>query len=294
MNKYVVKRCGSVVFIGATNVGKSSLINTIIGEKVSIVTHKAQTTRTSISGIFTTANTQVIVKDTPGFFLPKKNLESALLDVAWHSVKTADHIALIIDVTRPNNPSTLFLIRYLKSIGRSCIAVLHKIDLVNKGALLPLATTLGREKIFTEIFMTSAIKEIGITPLKRFLETVMPVGDHLFSKDTHNPMPSAQVAAEITREKCFLHLHQELPYSLTVKTENWQNFTNGDIKIQQVIYVKRPSQRVIVLGNGGKNIKRIGTSARIALSRAFAKNVHLSLHVTAEKDWKSKERITER
>lgn len=282
----MTKHCGYVSVIGAPNAGKSTLVNHLVGSKVSIVSPKVQTTRTRVLGIVCKGETQVIFVDTPGIFTPKARLEKAMVAAAWAGAKDSEEILLIIDVGHGYiNADTKAVIERLKLQQRKVSAVLNKIDLLKKEKLLALATEMNAEGIFSEIYMVSALTGDGCDRLLTDLEKKMPEGPWMFAEDQVSDMPLRLLSAEITREKIFLQLGDELPYSSTVETESWEEFENGSVKISQTVYVMRDTQKAIFLGKGGARIKSIGAASRKDLEEMLERRVHLSIFVKVRDKW---------
>ena len=279
------KRCGFVALIGAPNSGKSTLTNALVGAKVSIVTHKAQTTRGPVRGLALVDEAQIILVDTPGIFQPKRKLDRAMSQAAWDRAADADIVALVIDAKRGLDSKLSPLIEHLPRIKRPTIAILNKIDLVAKPDLLRLASELSALEAFDQVFMVSALTGDGIPDLKAFLAAAVPPGPWLFPEDQLSDASLRQTAAEITREKLFLRLHEELPYALTVETIVWKELKNGSVRIEQTIYVERESQRRIVLGAKGAMIKEIGSAARADIAEIVGVPVHLFLFVKVRERW---------
>lgn len=280
------QRCGFVSIIGAPNAGKSTLVNRLVGAKVSIVSPKVQTTRTRVMGIVNHDDTQIVFVDTPGIFQPRKRLEKAMVAAAWQGTADAEEIMLLVDVGKGRiNEDTRSIIGKLKDTKRNVILLLNKIDMLQKDKLLALAAALNEEGIFKETFMISALTGDGVAALLETLSRRMPHGPWMFGDDQISDMPLRLLAAEITREKIFLQLGDELPYSSTVETEQWEDFDNGDVKISQTVYVMRDSQKAIVLGKGGTRIKKIGQAAREELEGMLERRVHLSLFVKVRDKW---------
>lgn len=278
--------CGFVGIIGAPNAGKSTLINTLVGSKVSIVSPKVQTTRTRVMGILMREETQIVFVDTPGIFKPQRRLEKAMVSAAWGGVKDAELILLLADVGKGRiNDDTRAIIDRLKQQERKVMLVLNKIDLVAKEKLLALAAELDAEGIFTDIYMISARNGDGVDRLVADIAARIPEGPWMFAPDQLSDMPLRLLAAEITREKIFMQLGDELPYDSTVETEAWEEFDNGSVKISQTIYVMRDSQKAIMLGKGGSRIKKIGEEARLELEDILERRVHLSLFVKVREKW---------
>ena len=283
----MTQKCGTVAIIGAPNAGKSTLTNLLVGAKVSIVTHKVQTTRTRIMGIMMEGETQIILVDTPGIFKPKKRLDRAMVSAAWSGTDGADVICLLVDAMTPDKKDTQMIIDALKKEGRKAVLVFNKVDLILREKLLEISAKLWEEGIFTDVFMISSLKGSGVEGFKDFLAEKMPEANYVFESDNISDMPNRLLAAEVTREKLFLNVHEELPYALTVETELWEDFKNGDIKISQIIYVERESQRAIILGDKGERIKRIGRDSRIDLGVMFDTKVHLFLHIKVKENWQN-------
>ena len=280
------RRAGFVAVIGAPNAGKSTLVNRLVGQKVSIVTHKVQTTRTRIRGICITGETQVILIDTPGIFLPRRRLDRAMVGAAWQGAFDTNLILLLHDAGRRRiDTDTDRIIKGLRRNGRRALLALNKIDLVAPEELLPLAAAFQAEDVFEQIFMIAAGNGSGCDDLLAFLASRMPAGPWLYPEDEISDLPERQLAAEITREQVLLRLHQELPYSATVETEAWTERDDGAIVVNQVIYVKRPAHKKIALGRGGVMIKAIGSAARVELSRLLERPVHLFLFVKVRENW---------
>ena len=278
-------RCGFVVLIGAPNVGKSTLVNALVGTKVSIVTPKAQTTRTLIRGIAVDGPAQLILVDTPGIFAPRRRLDRAMVGTAWGGAKDADIAALVVDGRKGVEDEDEAVIRGLAEVRAAKLLVLNKVDVVAKPALLALTQTLNERAAFAATFMISALTGNGVADLKRWLGAHVPAGPWLYPEDQIADAPLRQLAAEITREKLYLRLHQELPYQSTVETEVWKELKDGSVRIEQTIYVERESQRKIVLGKGGQTIKAIGAAARADIAVAIEQPVHLFLFVKVREGW---------
>lgn len=279
-------RCGFVALIGAPNAGKSTLMNHIMGTKVSIVTHKVQTTRTRVVGVLTNDHDQIVFVDTPGIFTPNRRLERAMVTAAWGGAADADKIVLLIDVERGLSGDVKLIIEGIKKAGKTAIIGLNKIDLIPREKLLILAEELQEISILESIFMISALKGDGVNDLVSDLSEDLPNGPWLYPEDHLSDMNERLFTAEITREKLFLSLHQELPYSLTVETEGWQERQDGSLKVDQVIYVERPGHKGIVLGKGGQQIKRVGAEARKELEHILERRVHLFLFVKVREKWR--------
>jgi GTP-binding protein Era len=282
------RAAGYVALVGAPNAGKSTLINALVGAKVSIVTPKVQTTRARVLGICIEGATQLIFVDTPGIFAPRKRLDRAMVAAAWQGADDADAVALLVDASRfrsGDDADVRRAIERLKSAQRRAVLVLNKVDLVEPPRLLPMAGQLDREAIFSDIFMVSALTGDGVGELKRHFAKSMPPGPWLFPEDQLSDMPDRLLAAEITRERLFMKLHQELPYALTVETESWEARRDGSVKIEQTIYVQREGQKAIVLGERGAMAKSVGAEARRELERLLERRVHLFLFVKVRENW---------
>jgi GTP-binding protein Era len=278
-------KCGFVAVVGAPNAGKSTLINHLVGSKVTIVSPKVQTTRNRILGVALEKETQIILIDTPGIFSsPQKRFERAMVRSAWDSLKDADGIMVVIDVNRKTFEEAETILEYLETYKQKIVLVLNKIDLIPRDELLSLAEKFARPFI-DQIFMISALKGDGVQDIKSYWEKALPEGPWLFPEDQLSDLPLKLWAAEITREEIFHRLHEELPYSIWVETESWEELENKSIKINQVIYVQKESQRPIVLGRGGVQIKAIGQAARKQMSQAMECSIHLFLHVKVKKGW---------
>jgi len=279
------QKCGFVALLGAPNAGKSTLLNTIVGAKVSIVTPKVQTTRTRILGVSLAGAAQLVFIDTPGIFKPKRRLDRAMVAAAWGGASDSDVILLLIDAKTGIDRDTRRIMDGLKESKRKAICVLNKIDTVKRPSLLALTDQLVAEDVFTDFFMISALNGDGVEDLKLELADRLPDGPWHFPEDQLSDMNDRLFAAEITREKLYLNLHQELPYALTVETETWEPFDNGAVKVEQVIFVERDSQKGIVLGKGGERIKRIRTLAQEEMKDILGRDVHLFLFVKVRENW---------
>jgi len=278
-------RCGFVAVIGAPNAGKSTLVNLLVGAKVSIVTHKVQTTRTRVLGIALRDEAQIAFIDTPGIFKPKRRLDRAMVSAAWSGAQDADATVLLIDALAGVTPEVDDILKGLEKNGAKAILALNKIDLVKREDLLLLADRLNSTGLFTDIFMIAATEADGTEDLIANLASRMPSSPWLFPEDQLSDMPQMLLAAEVTREKLFLNVHQELPYSLTVETESYEVGKDGAIRIEQLIYVERESQRKIVLGKGGAKVRTVGAAARKELEEMFECRVHLFLYVKVRDRW---------
>ena len=287
-------RAGFIAILGAPNVGKSTLVNRLVGAKVSIVSPKVQTTRTRVLGIFIEGPAQVILIDTPGIFEPKGRLDRAMVAAAWSGAQDADAIALLIDAKDGVDKRSQAIIDKLILGKRKAYLILNKIDLVAKPVLLSLAEKLMDTGIFTDCFMVSANTGDGVSDLAKVFAAAVPEGPWLYPEDEISDMPARLLAAEITREKLFLKLHQELPYKITVETEDWEQRTDGSAHVRQVIYVERDSQKGIVLGRQGAMVKQIGAAARTELQDLLGHPVHLFIHVKVRGKWQDdRERYAE-
>jgi GTPase len=278
-------RCGFVAVIGAPNVGKSTFVNAMVGSKVTIVTQKVQTTRTIIRGIAMEGSSQIIFVDTPGIFAPRRRLDRAMVTVAWTGAQDADIVAMIIDAQRGLRDETPQIMEKLAGVRAAKILVVNKVDLVEKPSLLGLVRTANERLRFDAIFMISAQSGSGIADVKHWLSARVPSGPWLYPEDQISDAPMRALAAEITREKIYLRLHQELPYHATVETDSWKELRDGSVRIEQTIFVERESQRKIALGKGGQAIKAIGAAAREELSQLIEKPVHLFLFVKVREGW---------
>ncbi len=278
-------RCGFVALLGAPNAGKSTLLNRFVGAKVSIVTPKVQTTRSRILGIALRDAAQIIFIDTPGIFQPKKRFDRAMVRAAWSGARDADLIVVLIDATEGVTANARRIIDGLSERKRKAICAINKIDAVERPALLTLAETLDRAGPFSDIFMISALTGDGVGDLGTVLAKRIPLGRWLYPEDQIADMPLRLLAAEITREKLFLQLQQELPYAAAVETEAWTERDDGSVRIDQIIYVRRTSQKKIVLGKAGARVKSIGSAARKELEGMFDRRVHLFIHVKVRERW---------
>jgi GTPase len=278
-------RCGFVALIGAPNAGKSTLLNTLVGSKVTIVSHKVQTTRALVRGIALDGDAQIIFVDTPGIFAPKRRLDRAMVTSAWSGAQDADVVALLIDARKGIDEEADAILAGLVEVRQPKVLLLNKIDLVEREKLLALTKAANDRVGFTATFMVSALTGDGVADAKRWLAEKMPKGPWLYPPDQMSDAPLRQLAAEITREKLFHRLHQELPYQSTVETESWKDLRDGSVRIEQTIYVERESQRKIVLGAGGATIKAIGAEARKEIAEIAEKPVHLFLFVKVREGW---------
>ena len=278
-------RCGFVALIGTPNAGKSTLANALVGSKVSIVTPKVQTTRALVRGIAIEGAAQLIFVDTPGIFSPRRRLDRAMVATAWGSTHDADVVALLIDAHKGVLDDDDAILRTISDVRAPKVLVLNKVDLVKKPALLALAQSLIERLVFAVTFMMSARSGDGVADLRRWLAVNVPAGPWLYPEDQISDAPLRQLAAEITREKLYLRLHQELPYQSTVETDVWKELRDGAVRIEQTFYVERESQRKIVLGKAGQAIKAIGAAARADIAAAIEQPVHLFLHIKVREGW---------
>jgi GTP-binding protein Era len=278
-------RCGFIALIGAPNAGKSTLINALVGTKVSIVSHKVQTTRALLRGIATEGRSQLVFIDTPGIFAPRRRLDRAMVRTAWTGAHDADLVGVLIDARRGLDEEVSSLLDRVSDVRHGRFLILNKIDLVAKPALLALAQAANQRASFETTFMISALRNDGVADMRRWLAARVPVGPWHYPADQVSDAPLRQLAAEITREKLYLRLHQELPYHSTVETVDWKELKDGSVRIEQTIYVERESQRKIVLGKGGQTIKAIGSEARREIADAVESKVHLMLFVKVRENW---------
>ncbi|TDQ28205.1 GTP-binding protein Era [Phyllobacterium brassicacearum] len=278
-------RSGFIALIGAPNAGKSTLVNQLVGSKVSIVTHKVQTTRALVRGIVIHDQAQMVLVDTPGIFKPKRRLDRAMVTTAWGGAKDADLILVLIDAELGINEEAEAILDSLHEKKRKVILVLNKVDRIEAPKLLELARQANDKVNFDKTFMISALKGYGCKDLLKYLADNLPEGPWYYPEDQISDMPMRMLAAEITREKLYLRLHNELPYSSTIETESWEEKPDGSVRIAQVIYVERDSQKKIVLGHKGEAIKSIGQAARKELMEILEQKVHLFLFVKVRDNW---------
>lgn len=276
---------GFVALIGAPNAGKSTLINQLVGTKVSIVTHKVQTTRALVRGIATHGTAQIVLVDTPGIFKPKRRLDTAMVTTAWGGAKDADLVLVLIDAERGIRGDADAILDKLAEVRQPKILVLNKVDRVKPEMLLTLTKTANERVAFERTFMVSALTGSGCKDLLDYLSEALPVGPWFYPEDQISDLPMRQLAAEITREKLYLRLHQELPYSSHVETEKWEEKKDGSVRIEQVIYVERDSQKKIVLGHKGETIRAIGEAARKEIGEILEQKAHLFLFVKVRENW---------
>jgi GTP-binding protein Era len=278
-------RCGFIALLGAPNAGKSTLVNALVGSKVAIVTPKVQTTRALLRGIAIEGNAQLVLIDTPGIFRPRRRLDRAMVTTAWGSAHDADIVALLIDAKKGLDDEATAILDKLAEVGQPKILILNKVDLADKPSLLALAHEANARAKFESTFMISALSGDGVADVRQWLAEHAPEGPWHYPADEVSDAPLRQLAAEITREKLYLKLHQELPYQSTVETEAWTERKDGSVRIEQTIYIERESQRKIVLGKGGQTIKSIGEAARRELAKILDRPVHLFLFVKVREGW---------
>lgn len=279
--------CGYVTIIGAPNAGKSTLVNALVGEKISIVTPKVQTTRHRIRGICMSGEAQIIFIDTPGVFDAQEKFEKAMVNAAWSALDEADAVLWIVDAGgRDPVAKTAAISERMKQLKKPVFITLNKIDLISKERLMELAVAFHSATQF-ETFMISALKEDGTKDILKRLAELMPESPWLYPPDELSDSTERMMAAEITREQCFMHLGQELPYSLAVDTEAWEEKSDGSVKISQIIYVQREAHKKMVIGAGGAKLKTIGEKARKQITHALGRKAHLFLHVKVREDWKN-------
>ena len=284
-------RCGYCAILGAPNAGKSTLTNALVGTKVAIVSPKVQTTRMAVRGVAISGDAQIVFVDTPGIFRPRRRLDRAMVGAAWAGAEDAETILLVVDAADlAANPSSLAardtdaILEGLKNLkGKRAALVLNKIDGMKRTDLLPLMEKFQGQ--FEDVFLVSALSGDGVKDVLAWVTARMPEGPWLYPEDQAADIPSRLLAAEITREKIYLRLHDELPYASAVETEKWEERKDGSVKIDQVIYVQRDGQKAIVLGKGGATIKKIGELARAELEEMFERRVHLFLFVKVREDW---------
>ena len=278
-------RCGFVALIGAPNVGKSTLVNALVGSKVTIVSRKVQTTRALIRGIVVEGSAQIILVDTPGIFAPKRRLDRAMVSTAWSGAHDADLVCVLIDARAGIDAQAEAILTKLESVSHPKILVINKVDLVPREKLLALAKAANERLAFSETFMVAALTGDGVDDLRRGLAQRVPEGPFLYPEDQMSDAPLRYLAAEITREKIYRQLHQELPYQSTVETDSWTERNDHSVRIEQTIFVERDSQRKIVLGKGGATIKSIGEQARKEIAEIVGQKVHLFLFVKVRDRW---------
>jgi GTP-binding protein Era len=278
-------RCGFVALIGAPNVGKSTLVNALVGAKVTIVSRKVQTTRALIRGIVIENNAQIILVDTPGIFLPKRRLDRAMVSTAWSGAHDADLVCVLLDAKSGIDEEAEAILSKVASVNHDKILVINKVDLVQREKLLALAQAANERMAFAKTFMVSAISGDGVDDIRSTLAEMVAPGPFLYPEDQMSDAPMRHLAAEITREKIYRKLHQELPYQSTVETDKWEERKDKSVRIEQTIFVERESQRKIVLGKGGASIKSIGADSRKELAEILGVPVHLFLFVKVRENW---------
>lgn len=285
-------RCGFAAVIGAPNAGKSTLVNALVGSKVSIVSPKVQTTRMRVRGVAIRGDTQIVLVDTPGIFKPRRRLDRAMVNAAWAGAEEADAILLLVDapavVAQPDglaDRDTQSIIEGLKQSSRRAALVLNKVDDVRRADLLPLAERLNDTSLFEQVFMVSALTGDHVEDVGSWTAAKMAEGPWLYPEDQSADIPMRLLAAEITREKVYLRLHEELPYVTAVETEKWEERKDGSVKIDQIVYVQRDGQKAILLGKGGRTIKAIGELARHEMEELFGRRVHLFLFAKVRENW---------
>ena len=278
-------RCGFVALIGAPNVGKSTLVNALVGSKVTIVSRKVQTTRALIRGIVIDNNAQIILVDTPGIFMPKRRLDRAMVSTAWSGAHDADLVCVLLDAREGIDEEAESIFSKVSTVNHPKLLVINKVDIVDKEKLLKLAQAANERLKFAETFMVSAMTGDGVDDLRHTLAAMVPPGPYHYPEDQMSDAPMRHLAAEITREKIFRQLHQELPYQSTVETDSWTERKDKSIRIEQTIFVERESQRKIVLGKGGATIKSIGADSRKEIAEIVGEPVHLFLFVKVRENW---------
>ena len=283
-------RCGFVTIIGAPNAGTSTLLNALMGTKVSIVSPKVQTTRMRVRGILMRDRSQIILVDTPGIFQPRRRLDRAMVAAAWEGEQEADITALIVDASRADVQKQAAQIlerlnQKTEGAPRKTVLILNKVDQAGREVLLPLSKALNDAYPFAATFMISALKDNGVEDLAAWLAKEVPPGIYMYPEDQLSDLPERLLAAEITREKLFHQMHEEIPYALTVETESWEDFDNGDVKITQIIIIAREAHKPMIIGKGGQKIKEIGRRSRLELERLLGRKVHLNLLVRVRENW---------
>ena len=279
------QKCGFVAVIGPPNAGKSTLSNALVGQKVTIVTQKAQTTRMRLRAVVMHEEAQIILVDTPGIFAAKQRFDRAMVNEAWMGVNDADQVLVVLDAARAESKEIDLMLDGLAESKKKVSLVLNKIDTVPNESLLALVKALNDRVAFEDTFLISALKGDGLQRLKDTLAANMPDGPFLYPEDQAADVPSLLLASEVMREKLFLRLHQELPYALTVETDKWENKKDGSVRIEQTVFVRRDSQKAIVLGKGGRTMKEISSEARLELEDMFERRVHLFVFVKVRKNW---------
>ena len=280
-----IRRCGVVAILGAPNAGKSTLVNALVGQKVAIVSPKAQTTRARLMGIAIADQTQMLLVDTPGIFTPNRRLDRAMVKAAWEGADDADRVVLVIDAAAKVGPRVEQVIEGVEARPEPKILVLNKVDIADKGQLLTIAQRLAERLKPEQIFMISSTTGDGVEDLKAHLSAAMPASPWHFPDDQLTDATDRMVAAELTREQLYLQLHAEVPYSAAVETEKWEDRNDGSTVIHQQILIERDSQKAIVVGKGGARLKAIGQAAREAIGEHLGRKVHLFLHVKVNPKW---------
>lgn len=281
------RRCGFVALIGAPNAGKSTLLNALVGTKVSIVSRKVQTTRVPIRGIAMAGRSQIVFIDTPGIFAPRRRLDRAMVGAATNTAADADVVVLLVDAAKGIDDGVDRLVDVLRPLGTTRLLVLNKVDKLKKEALLGLAAAMNEKLAFERTFMVSALTGSGVDDLKSWLGENVPVGPWHYPEDEITDATERSTAAEITREKIYEYLHEELPYQTTVETTAWEERKDGSVRIEQTVFVERDSQRRIVLGEGGRAVKQISMASRKELAKLFGRPVHLFIHVKVAEGWEN-------
>lgn len=280
------KRCGFIAILGVPNAGKSTLVNALVGSKVSIVSHKVQTTRRRVLGIAMHEQAQIILIDTPGIFIPQRNLEKAMVRAAWQSIDDVDMIIVVIDASAPSQQTSKAILAKLQHSTTPISVAFNKVDLLPRKQLLPLAQSYAQAFPFIKnFFMISATRRNSLDDMLNTVVSVLPKAEWIYPEDQLTDLPMRLWAAELTREKVYRYLHEELPYAIHVETEVWEQFDNGSIKIMQTIHVKRDNQKAIVLGKGGQMLRKLGEVTRMELKDALECNVHLMLNVRVTPNW---------
>lgn len=288
MSDTVSTRCGSVSLIGAPNAGKSTLVNKLVGTKVSIVTHKVQTTRSRVVGIVMRDESQIVLVDTPGIFHPEKRLDRAMVSTAWREAHDSHIIAVLMDAAhakRTKSEELLLAELAKRKVPQKTVLILNKIDLLRRDKLLQMAQEFSDSGLFQDIYMVSALTGDGCDRLLDDFAKALPEGPWLYDPEIVSDMPARLLAAEITREKLFEQMHQEIPYMCTVETESWEKDETGRLRIGQIIYVARPQHKSMILGKGGRKIKSIGSAARAEINELLEENVHLEIFIKVKENW---------
>ena len=279
-------RCGIIAIIGVPNAGKSTLVNALVGAKVTIISRKVQTTRIQIRGIAMEGASQLVLIDTPGIFAPKRRLDKAMVASAWAGAADADQVLVLVDAAKGLDEEVERMLSKLAEANQTAILVLNKVDRVeDKSRLLALVQELTQRLAFARVFMIAALTGNGVAELKRYLAQHVPEGPWLYPEDELSDIPVRQLAAEVTREKIYDNLHDELPYQITVETETWKTLRDKSVRVEQVIFVERDSQKSIVLGKGGQTIKKISQASRAELAEIAGVPVHLFLFVKVREGW---------